>query len=600
MKRLLLMMTLAAALLFQACTDEPLGPDYPLFRGSIESVTTRTALAKEGDRYDINWVEGDIIVVSNGTSNARYKADRGGSTTTGFTKVSDGDFTGSHFTAYYPEAIAEGRWPSLQTYAEGNVAEVPMMAESSTEEFAFRNLGGVIRLNLTTSLKGASVSRIEMEADRGLSGPFETVSGEAVVRGGEGVALVCPTPVEIGSSPVAFHISVPAQTYKEFTIRIVTSDAQEALVTLAPGSLFRIGRSEICEMEVAANTFRPYGGGKAVLMAGPEYNELVKRMLSGKSASRVSDTDTKVKRVVFKTGSFEEGTIRVDSYLSDVPVYASFDSGTSSLVISTRASEIHAGENASFLFAYFKNLERIENIQVLNTSDTKYFNNMFCYADTSSRSLKELDLSHFNTAKAVTFTSMFYNCGGLKELDLSSFNTSNVEFMSYMFYNCKSMTSLDISSFDTRKVRTMEFMFQHCEALPEIDLKHFDTSICESMDNMFSDCHKAKKIDVSSFRTPKVTSMRSMFNRCRDSYGSQAAGYHPRHYGTGRLNGLIPRLRVAGGKSPGTYFSAYRGFCGARRGRRPVCRPGRQWGTISWGRLRGLRPGNSTTSPRKG
>ena len=506
---------IAAALLFQACAEEPMRQDSPVFRGRIESVTTRTALAKDGDHYNINWVEGDRVVISNGTENAVFKATTGGSTTTDFTKVSDGDFTGSHFTAWYPESIAEGQWPSVQTYAEGGVAEVPMMGETTTDDIPFRNLGGVIRINVTTGIKTAAVSRIEMKADRGLSGPFEVVSGEAVIQGEEGVALVCPQPVEIGANSVPFHISVPAQTYKEFTIRIVTSNAQEAVVTLKPGSLFRLGRSEICELNIEANSFQPYGGGKAILMAGPEYNELVKRMLSGKATSRVSDSDTKVKKVVFRTGDFGEGTIRVDSYLSEVPIYASFDSGTSSLVISTRASEIYTGENASFLFAYFKNLEKIENIQALNTSDTKYFNNMFCYADTTSRSLKELDLSHFNTEKAITFTSMFYHCGGLKSLDLSSFNTSNVEFMSYMFSNCKSMTSLNISSFDTRKVRSMEFMFYHCEALPEIDLKHFDTSVCESMDNMFSDCHKAKKIDVSSFRTTKVKNMRSMFNRCR-------------------------------------------------------------------------------------
>lgn len=512
MKRLSFI-ALAALIILQACAEQPAREDSPVFRGVMEGLSTRTALDRDGDHYNINWVEGDLIAVTDGTAAAVYKASSGGTATTDFSKVSGDEFTGGRLTAFYPQGISGYSWPASQNYAAGNVAEVPMMAISDNTEFNFRNLGGVIRLELATTAKDIAVSRIEITADKGLSGPFEVVSGSAVVSGNEGVALVCREPVAIGSAATAFHISVPAQTYKEFTIRVVTSAGQESILTLKPGDLFRVGRSQICEIAAAVNTFSDYKGGKAVLMEGPECNELVKRMVAGKNTERVSSTDTRVRKVVFKTHSFEEGTIRVDSYLSEVPVYASYADGT--LTFSTRASEIYAGENASFLFAYLNRLEGIENLKALNTSDTKYFNNMFCFSDTTCRSLKALDLSGFNTEKAVTFTSMFYNCCALTSLDLSSFKTPNLEFTSYMFANCKKLTSLDISNFDTGKVRSMEFMFYHCESIPALDLKHFDTGLCENMDNMFSDCHKAAVIDVSSFRTPKVQDMRSMFNRCR-------------------------------------------------------------------------------------
>ena len=42
---------------------------------------------------------------------------------------------------------------------------------------------------------------------------------------------------------------------------------------------------------------------------------------------------------------------------------------------------------------------------------------------------------------------MFYECNSLKNIDLSNFNTQNVINMSRMFYGCKSLTNIDLSNF---------------------------------------------------------------------------------------------------------------------------------------------------------
>ena len=47
---------------------------------------------------------------------------------------------------------------------------------------------------------------------------------------------------------------------------------------------------------------------------------------------------------------------------------------------------------------------------------------------------------------------MFYNCSSLKELNLSNFNTKNVTNMSYMFGYCSSLKELNLSNFNTSKV----------------------------------------------------------------------------------------------------------------------------------------------------
>ena len=54
---------------------------------------------------------------------------------------------------------------------------------------------------------------------------------------------------------------------------------------------------------------------------------------------------------------------------------------------------------------------------------------------------------------------MFSCCSSLKEINLSSFNTNKVTNMSYMFENCSSLEKLDLSSFNTNQVTNMSDMF---------------------------------------------------------------------------------------------------------------------------------------------
>ena len=41
---------------------------------------------------------------------------------------------------------------------------------------------------------------------------------------------------------------------------------------------------------------------------------------------------------------------------------------------------------------------------------------------------------------------MFYGCSSLKELNLSNFNTNNVNDMGYMFYGCSEQLKIKIQS----------------------------------------------------------------------------------------------------------------------------------------------------------
>ena len=58
--------------------------------------------------------------------------------------------------------------------------------------------------------------------------------------------------------------------------------------------------------------------------------------------------------------------------------------------------------------------------------------------------------------------SMFYGCSSLRELNLSNFNTNNVTYMRYMFYGCSSLKELNLSNFNTNNVTNMSYMFSGC------------------------------------------------------------------------------------------------------------------------------------------
>ena len=90
--------------------------------------------------------------------------------------------------------------------------------------------------------------------------------------------------------------------------------------------------------------------------------------------------------------------------------------------------------------------------------------------------VSEINFNHcFHTDYATSMKSMFDYCPSLRELDVSDFNTANVTDMAGMFYDCASLTDLDLSSFHTNKVTDMSDMFANCSGLMNLNLGNFDT-----------------------------------------------------------------------------------------------------------------------------
>jgi surface protein len=131
-------------------------------------------------------------------------------------------------------------------------------------------------------------------------------------------------------------------------------------------------------------------------------------------------------------------------------------------------------------------------------------------------SLKELDLSGFDTAGVDYMGDLFSGCSSLESIDLSSFDTGSVTSMAGMFSGCMSLKTLDLSSFNTSAVTDMCMMFNRCSSLETLGLSNFDTSNVTNMRNMFDECTRLKTLDLSSFKTAGVTDMSNMFSDCRE------------------------------------------------------------------------------------
>lgn len=550
MKKSLIAIAAAAAVL-AGCQQENFAPatrsNGPLcVRATIES--TRTALAADGDVYHVNWVDGDQIAIVSAVGKDILYTEKGGAPSAEFWYKSgiSGD-TVAHvglIQAYYPEYIANGALASIQTYAEGGISESPMYAEytaadeTAIPQFAFKNLCGILKFNVTSTVADAKIKFISIKADQGMAGAFTVADNAAVVTGTEGVTLNCG---EAGVAlPASFCFSVPANTYTNLTVTAITTDGKAQTIKLKEGSSIKVDRSMVSEGTVAFDKLAAAElGGKALLPPGPDFNVAIKQFIDPAATSATTDEDI-VKKIVFNTNCPLTEGAEIQDMASDKPIYLMVDLASGIVNVNTPADSFEMNSDGSYMFAYFGSLEEIVNLKSINTENCEDMHNMFCYVNMTNRKLKAIDLSNFNTSQCTTMRSMFNGCRTITELDLSKFDTGNVENMEYMFQYCINLKSLDCSSFNTQNVTSMKYMFYdvesadvinvssfntencsdfdyffgYCESLLKADLKNFDTSNATDLGRFFYHCLSMVECDCTSFNTESCTEIRSFFNHC--------------------------------------------------------------------------------------
>ena len=137
-----------------------------------------------------------------------------------------------------------------------------MFAESGTKSLQFKNICGIFRINLSTTMDGKKVRRIKLAADQGLSGAITNMATlvsdnyVAEVSGTHGITLDCgEAGVDIASTARPFFVAAPANTYTNLAITVETTDGLSQTRTLKPEKNIALGRGKIYDISLAFNHF---------------------------------------------------------------------------------------------------------------------------------------------------------------------------------------------------------------------------------------------------------------------------------------------------------------------------------------------------------
>ncbi len=262
MRRYLL--TAILFLLVSACADEygRLGVDGSAidrtFEASIEAPTdsagTRTLLGGQtGDsNRSVLWQYGDEVYVTTGSTSAKFSNT--GSRTSSMKAVLEGKIAdASTYYAFYPYSMVSGyasgkfnvSLPATQRYYAGGIesGSFPMVAQYSNGVFNFRNLCGILVLNLagdaevtsiTFSGKDSSGNPVKVAGAGTVSTSYSSAPTLAMSStAGTSVTLDCTNQytgrgVTLSQSTATpFHIVLPAGTYSSFNLSISTQAGKQ-------------------------------------------------------------------------------------------------------------------------------------------------------------------------------------------------------------------------------------------------------------------------------------------------------------------------------------------------------------------------------------
>ena len=197
------------------------------------TVDTKTSI----NDLEVLWSAGDAISVFDGTNNNRFNLTGGeGTKSATFSGLAE---TVSEYVALYPfsaNASFAGNTitatlPVEQYSTVGGSFDTmlnPAVAKSSDNTLTFRNIAGLIRINVTNVPEGLGIREIQAKAATSLTGEYTVnTSGddfEAVASGSEvnGVRLVAKDGGELAEG--AYNLVVLPGEYANFKVTVILTD----------------------------------------------------------------------------------------------------------------------------------------------------------------------------------------------------------------------------------------------------------------------------------------------------------------------------------------------------------------------------------------
>lgn len=287
----------AAALIAIACSENKITPEVSSDTRVMMEFTAGFAQTKTSiDGQDVLWSDKDAISVFDGTRNNRFELSEGGGTPSA-------TFTGSaeevsEYVALYP-------YSALATYSPNTVSSVLPLEQYSTADatfdtmlnpavtktggsvMTFRNIAGIIRINVTGIPDGLGIREIQASAATSLTGSytvdtsgddFEAVSSEPDAA--NGVRL---TAMDGGSLAAgAYNLVVLPGTYSELKVTVILTDgsyvakggadnAKEAVIPANGGINISIDASN--PTKVSNGLVNYFKNGEDLYIGGKIYNK---------------------------------------------------------------------------------------------------------------------------------------------------------------------------------------------------------------------------------------------------------------------------------------------------------------------------------------
>ena len=273
MKKYIFMAVAAIAALSSCSSDndvimEEAGNQPLKFTASMESATTRATF--DSEKKCASWEVNDQILIMANTQTTfyTYKAEAEGLTTT-FTPWNAQyvvDPAAASYEAYFGCDIMYGTpqkpiipWTLYETWAEGKF-NMPMYATSTTNDFQFKNLCGVLKIKVTNE-QIAQVKSIKLSsANKAIAGSFTVDANNAAVLDDPDVitnarTITYNSAVPTTAEGTVFYVAVPAQTYRELNIALNDGNGSVLNMTTKAATDITVERNKIYPITFNATSY---------------------------------------------------------------------------------------------------------------------------------------------------------------------------------------------------------------------------------------------------------------------------------------------------------------------------------------------------------
>lgn len=254
---LLSLMALTGITMLSSCSKEDVG-DGTQFRATMEGCAARDGKTTLSG-MSLNWVSGDQVAIYGTAGCGLYTATPQSPATTAVFDNVGGTTGDGPFRAFYPSTLTTDgvsiTLPAAQTYVENSINEFPMYAESATNQLAFKNLCGVLKLHLTKA--NTNISSISVTANAEICGDFTVsyVNGVPYLsytgNGSKTVTMAC-APAQAIDNGRDFYIALPAfDSLKSITL--TTDDGRVCTKTVKSNVCIGVQRSTVTEIAFGEN-----------------------------------------------------------------------------------------------------------------------------------------------------------------------------------------------------------------------------------------------------------------------------------------------------------------------------------------------------------